>query len=419
MRDDAGATGWTLLRGSRYVRLTKPALAAVIAVALTACDQPAANTKTATPSPPAAVVTISQPLVDQIIEWDEYTARFDAVEAVEIRARVSGHLTEISFKDGQTVKKGDPLFTIDPRPFERAAEQARAELDLAKTKVENATLDVDRGRPLVERRVMSEKAFDDRANILREAQSAVKVAEAKVASAELDLTFTRITSPIDGRIGRAQVTVGNWVSSGIVSNTTLLTTIVSQDPIYVYFDISENNFLKYKRLIERSEGAAGAAQSGATVEIAMPDETRFKHRGKLDFLDNRLDPSTATLRARAIVSNPDQFISPGMFSRVRIASSGRYRGLLVPDAVIATDQASKYVLVVDANGIVSRRSVVLGPIHNGLRIVRSGLTADDWVIIKGARTKPGQKVEPKREEIRVSEGASPASAPAGPIMTRH
>jgi RND family efflux transporter MFP subunit len=392
----------------------------LLAVALSGCDQPAADIN---PKPKAAVaatvVTVSRPITDDVVEWDEYTARFDAVEAVDIRARISGHLTEILFKDGQTVKKGDPLFVIDPRSFERVVELARAELAQASTKVENATLDVDRGRPLVERRVMSDKAFDDRANILREAQAAVKVAQAKLASAELDLAFTRIDAPIGGRIGRAMVTTGNWVSSGAISNTTLLTTIVSESPIYVYFDISENNFLKYKRLLERSEGASGAGQSGAELQLAMPDETGFAHRGKLDFLDNRLDPGTATLRARAIVENREQLFSPGMFARVRIAGSPKYRGFLLPDSAIGTDQASKYVLVVDGEDTVARRSVTLGPLHRGLRIVREGVTADDWVIVKGIRSKPGQKVAPQREEMKLSESVTQVPATTGSITSRN
>ena len=369
-------------------------------------------------APPPPAVTVSRPLVEEIVEWDEYTARFDAVAAVDVRARISGYLTDVGFKDGQTVAKGDLLYVIDPRPFERAVEQARAELTQAKTKTENAMLDVERGRPLMERRVMSEKVFDDRASLLRDAQAAVKVSEAKVATAELDLSFTRITSAIDGRIGRTQVTAGNWVSAGAAANATLLTSIVSQDPIHLYFDVSENNYLKYIRLIEKGE-KSGATQLGAPIEIAMPDETRFTHKGRLDFIDNRLDAGTATLRARAIVDNKAQFFSPGMFARARIAGSGKQVAVLLPDEAIGTDQASKFVLVVAEDNGVSRRPVQLGPLHNGLRIVRSGLKGEDWVVIKGVqRARPGQKVNPKREPLKLTEGsgatASPQPAGASP-----
>ena len=392
------------------------ALALLLSGMLGACDQPAANTQKAKgpPAQPPAVVTVSQPLVRETVEWDEYTARFDAVEQVDVRARVSGYLIAVGFKDGQTVKKGDLLYEIDPRPFERVLDQARAELAQAKTKTENAMLDVERGRPLMERRVMSEKSFDDRANVLRDAQSAIKVAEAKVGLAELDLSFTRMTSPINGRISRSLVTAGNWVSAGAAANATLLTTIVSQDPIYVYFDVSENNFLKYKRLVAKGE-KAGASETGSLVEIAMPDDKNFPHKGTLDFLDNRLDAGTATLRARARVDNKNLSFSPGMFARVRVAGSPTYSAAMLPDAAVGTDQASKFVLVIAEDNTVSRRPVQLGPVQNGLRIIREGLTKSDWVVTKGTqRARPGQKVDPKRKSLAVTEATSAPVAPPVP-----
>ncbi len=356
----------------------------------------------APPGPP--VVSVSKPLQQELTDWDEYTGRFDAVEFVEIRARVSGYLMEIGFKDGQEVQKGDKLFSIDPRPFERALEQAEAELFAARTKVDNANLDVDRGRPLIEKRVISDKTFDDRMNLLREAQAAVKVAEAKVKSAELDLSFTKMTSPITGRISRTFVTPGNWISAGNVSGSTLLTTIVSQNPVYFYFDVDENNYIKYKRLAER--GVRGnASRVGATVEIALQDEKGFPHKALLNFLDNRLDQGTGTLRARAIVENDKGLFSPGMFARVRVAGSPPYTGLLLPESAIGTDQISKYVLVVAEDGTVSRRNVTLGPFIDGrLRAVRAGITADDWVVTNGLqRARPGNKVQPKQVSLTVSE----------------
>lgn len=387
-----------------------------LAASLTACDRPSANTaKPGAPAaPPPPAVTVSLPVGEELVEWDEYTGRFDALESVEVRARVSGYLNEIAFKDGQTVKKGDLLYIIDARPFERALEQAQAELAQANTKAENAMLDVDRGRPLMERKILSEKAYDDRANVLREAQAGIKVAEAKVKSAELDLAFTRITSPIDGKIGRSQVTTGNWVSAGTVANTTLLTTIVSQSPVLLYFDVSENNFLRYKRLAEKGEQAGATIRDGL-IEIAMPDETGFPHQGKLDFIDNRVDAATATIRARAVIDNPRQLFSPGMFARVRIAGSAKYKALLLPDAAVGTDQASKYVLAVSADGVTQRRVVKLGPLHAGLRIIREGITGEDWVIVKGIqRARPGQKVDPKRETIKLTSAASPGGSGEGP-----
>ena len=350
------------------------------------------------------VVAVNQPIQRQIVEWDEYTGRFDAVETVDVRARVSGHLTEVRFKDGQRVKQGDVLFVIDQRPFERALDQARAELFAATTKVENANLDIVRGKPLVERKIISDKAFDDRMSIVRDAQAAVKVAEAKVKSAELDLSFTTIDSPITGRISRTLVTAGNWVSAGGTASATLLTTIVSQDPIYIYFDVSENNYIKYKRLAERGD-AAGAADLGAPVEIALPDEQGFPHKARLDFLDNRLDQGTGTLRARAVIRNPHELFSPGLFARVRVTGTAPYSAVLVSDEAIGTDQTNKFVYVVTDDGTVSRRNVALGPLYEGLRVVREGVGPQEWVIVRGLqRARPGSKVTPKQEAPAVTGG---------------
>ncbi len=376
------------------------------ALASTGCDRPEArNEGKGQTAASVAAVSVSRPIVEDIIEWDEYTGRFEAVDTVDVRARVSGYLDEVAFKDGQMVEKGALLFVIDPRPFERVRDQARAELAQAQTKSDNLVSDVERGKPLLERRIMSEKTYEDRANLLREAQAAVKVAEAKVASAELELSFTRMTAPIAGRTSRASISRGNWVSAGVLSNPTLLTTIVSQDPIHIYFDVSENNYIKYKRLAERGE-TRSAASTGASVEIALPDETSFVHKGRLDFIDNRLDAGTATLRVRAEVENKAQLFSPGMFARVRLAGSGKAPAVLLPDEAIATDQGSKYVLVVADDGAVSRKTVRLGPLSGGLRVVREGLGAADWVVVRGLQlARPGQKVQAKREALRVSQSA--------------
>jgi multidrug efflux system membrane fusion protein len=377
-------------------------LAVVMALLLAGCDQdqPQASSKAA---PPAPVVSVAKPAKGEIVEWDEYTGRFDAVQTVEIRARVSGYLNEVRFKDGQLVKQGDLLFAIDPRPFERALEQAKAELFAATTKVENANLDVARGQPLIERKIISDKTFDDRMSLLRDAQAVVKVSEAKVRSAELDLSFATITAPISGRISRTLVTAGNWISAGSVSGATLLTTIVSQDPIYIYFDVSENNYIKYKRLAERGVGA-GAADVGASVEVALNDEPGFPHKGKLDFLDNRLDQGTGTLRARAVLPNKAGLFSPGLFARVRVTGTASYEALLVPDEAIGTDQTNKYVYVVDNDGTVVRRNVALGPLVGGLRVVREGVAGGDWVITKGLqRARPGIKVTMKEVAISLSD----------------
>ena len=315
---------------------------------------------------------------------------------------------EVHFKDGQLVKRGDLLFTIDSRPFERTVDQARAELAQARTKVENSARDVDRGRPLVERKVMSEKVFDDRANLKREAEAALKVAEAKVRTAELELEFTRMTAPLAGRIGRAMISVGNFVTAGGGSNPTLLATIVSLDPINLYFDVSEANALKYRRLTQGGQ-KAGVAEEGTAIEFALPDETGFPHRGKIDYSDIRLDPGTSTLRARAVVANPNGLFSPGMFARARLAGSPSYQALLLPDEAIGADQASRFVWVVAEDGTVSRRIVTLGPVVAGMRAVRTGVTQDDWVIVKGIqRARQGQKVIAEARAAAVLRGACTA-----------
>lgn len=389
-------------RRSLWLRAGLPLAAACLAGLLAGCDQGQPQSQSKQDAPPPSV-SVAKPLQRQIIEWDEYTGRFDAAETVEIRARVSGYLDEVRFKDGQEVRKGELLFVIDPRPFERALEQASAELQAAKTKVENANLDVTRGQPLIERKIISDKSFDDRMSLLREAQAAVKVAEAKLKSAELDLSFATIAAPISGRIGRTLVTAGNWVGGGSASGSTLLTTIVSQDPIYIYFDINESNYIKYKRLAERGV-KAGAV--GALVEVALPDEEGFPHQGRLDFLDNRLDQGTGTLRARAVLPNKAGLFSAGLFARVRVTGTPRYAALMLPDAAIGIDQTNKYVLAVGSDGIVERRNVTLGPLIEGMRVVREGVAADDWVITRGLqRARPGLKVAPKHVATVASEAA--------------
>jgi RND family efflux transporter MFP subunit len=378
--------------------------AIAVSIGVAGCDQGGSTQAQpqAKGGPAAPVVAVSKPLQREIVEWDEYTGRFDAVETVEVRARVSGYLTEVRFKDGQAVKQGDLLFLIDARPFERALEQAQAELFAANTKVENANLDIVRGKPLLEKRIISDKTFDDRMAIVRDAQAAVKVAEAKVKTSELELSFTTIASPITGRISRTLVTAGNWISAGSVAGTTLLTTIVSEDPIYIYFDVNENNYIKYKRLAERGVGS-GAAELGAPVEIALPDERGFPHKARLDFLDNRLDQGTGTLRARAVLANPGALFSPGLFARVRVTGTAPYLATMVPDEAIGTDQTNKYVYAVGEDGTVARRNIKLGPLIDSLRVVREGIGADDWVVTKGLhRARPGQKVTPKREALAMS-----------------
>ena len=317
--------------------------AAALAMLTAGCDQGQPQASQQKVQPPAPVVSVSKPAQREIVEWDEYTGRFDATQTVEIRARVSGYLNEVRFKDGQAVKQGDVLFAIDPRPFERALEQAKAELFAATTKVENANLDVVRGKPLVERKIISDKTFDDRESLMRDAQAAVKVAEAKVKSAELDLSFATITSPITGRISRTLVTAGNWISAGSVSGATLLTTIVSQDPIYIYFDVNENNYIKYKRLAERGVRPApptSARRSRWRCPTSAASRTRRSSTSS----------TTASTRAPARCGPARCWPTRRACSRPACsracASRARrtYTALLLPDEAIGTDQTNKYVL---------------------------------------------------------------------------
>ena len=400
------------LRG-RSIEETLNDLAGTLTAALSGSTGPASRATNAALPPPE--ITVSQPVVRKTIEWDEYTGRFDAVEAVDVRARVSGYLTEVNFTDGQEVKAGDLLFQIDPRPFERALDQAKAQLNEASVRVSNSSLDVERGRPLLKSEAISRKTFDDRENLVREATAAVKVAEARVKTAELELSFCRITAPISGRISRTLVTRGNFVSGGgNDTGNTLLTTIVTQDPIYIYFDVSENNALKYQRLA-RASGMGPSGMVGAAVGVGLPDEQSFPHTGKLDFLENRLDAGTGTLRARAVVPNAEGLFSPGMFARVRLQGSPDYQALLLPDEAIGTDQATRFVYVVGSNDVPERRTVELGPLVEGLRVVRKGIGPDDWVVIRGQqRILPDQKIVPKRTPITVSDahdGSATASKP--------
>jgi multidrug efflux system membrane fusion protein len=384
---------------------------------------PAAPVATGPAAQAPPTITVSQPIRRDVLDWDEAVGRFEAVEAVDLRARVSGYLQEVHFKDGQDVEKGALLFEIDPRPYERALAQAKAELEQSKTRIANAALDVDRARPLVERRVVSEKSFDDRENLQREAEAQAKVAEERVKTAELDLSFTRITAPVAGRIGRALITPGNYVSAaGSGTGGSTLASIVVQDPIHLAFDITEANALKFKRAGGGTSGraagdsgtgnAAGngtgnAAFDGARVEVKLADEATFAHSGRLDFVDNRIDPGTGSLRARAVLGNGARLFTPGQFARVRLAVGSAASALLVPDTAIGSDQGNRFVLVVGDGDVAVRKAVTLGPVVDGMRVVRAGLSDGDWVVVRGlTRVRPGQKLVPKREPLQVSSGGN-------------
>ena len=348
-------------------------------------------------APPPPKVTVSQPVVREIIEWDEYTGRLEAVDSVEVRARVSGYLESIHFQDGQIVKKGDLLFVIDPRPYQAELDQAEAELELAKARLKLAQDNVVRAEKLLSARAISEEEADTRVSDERVARATVEQAEAAVQAAKLNVEFTQVRAPITGRISRKLVTEGNLINGG--TGGTLLTTIVSLDPIYCYAEADEQSFLKYTRLAQEGKRPS-SRQVRNPAYLALADETGFPHKGYIDFVDNQLDPNTGTIRGRAVFPNPDLTLTPGLFARIRIPGSGKYNAILLPDEAIGSDQSQRFVMIVNDENIAEYRKVVLGPKVNGLRIIREGLKPEDWVIVKGLqRVRPGVKVDPQREKI--------------------
>jgi membrane fusion protein, multidrug efflux system len=379
--------------------------AAALAVMLSGCGQ-AQQTKQAAPPPPT--VTVATPIKRTIVDHDEYVGRFVAIEAVEVRARVSGYLDKVHFTDGQIVKQGDLLFTIDPRPFQNTLDQARANLQTAKSNLTYTEGDLARGQQLVRDRTIAEQTFEQRAMAKRNAEASVAANEATVRQAELDLQFTELRAPVTGRIGDRRVSPGNLVAGGSGTPTnTMLATIVSTDPIRFEFTFDEASFLRYERV--QRESRSGESWSSLPVMLKLIDEKDFVHRGRMDFVDNVIERASGTIRGRAQFANADGLFTPGMFARVQLAGSAPYEALLIPDAAVGTEQARKYVLVVGPDNMVSQKYVTLGQIDDDLRVIKSGINADDHIIVNGLmRARPGAKVNPQQQ------GAAPsAAAPAG------
>lgn len=350
----------------------------------------------------APPIPVTLPKVETIVDWDEYTGRFQAVERVEIRARVSGYLDKVLFEDGQLVPPGTPLFVIDQRPFEIALDAAQADLDAAKARADLADREAERARNLRESRAISQEEFEARQSQVAETAAQVRSAQAAVDRAELDMEFTTITSPIGGRVGTDLVTRGNLVSGG-TNGTTLLTTVVSEDPIYFTFEVSESEFLKYSRLYFQGDRPSSRDEPNP-VQVRLLDEEEYIHTGVMDFVDNELDPTSGTLRGRAVISNPGGFLQPGQFGRLRLLGSGEYEAILVPDSVVQSEQSQKYIYVVDGQNMVKRKFVELGPIYEGLRVIRSGLEASDSIAVGGFhRIRPGMTVAPQMQSISAAE----------------
>jgi RND family efflux transporter MFP subunit len=360
-------------------------------MAACAQQQPAA----APPPPPK--VTVSQPIYREVVEWEEYTGRLEAVESVEVRARVNGYLQSIHFKNGATVKQGDLLFVIDPRPYQAELERAKAEVALANARLERTSKDLARAQMLVRSRAVSEEEVDTRVSDQRQAQESVQAARATVNAAQLNVEFTQVRAPISGRISRNLVSVGNLINGG-TTQSTLLTTIVSLDPIYCYFEADERSYLKGIRQLRNGDRTNGRA-SKQPVYVALADEENFPHQGSIDFVDNRLDQNTGTITVRAVLPNPDLLLAPGLFARVRVPAGDKYQALLLPPEALGSDLSQQFVFVVDDQNVVHYRTVTMGPIIDGWRVIRDGLQPDDWVIVKGVqRARTGVKVDPIKQD---------------------
>lgn len=362
---------------------------------LNSCERPP---QAPAPVSPPSPVTVSRPLGVEMVEWDEFIGRLEAPASVEIRARVSGYLEKIHFKEGSDVKAGDLLITIDPRPYQAVVDRTQADFERAQVHVELARMEAKRAKALIESKAIAVEEIEQRNQALAEAEAGLRSARATLETSTLDLEFTQLKSPITGRVGQALVTEGNLVSGGSNnSNATVLTNIVSVDPIHCYLDVDEQSALKYREL-RRLGKRASALDQEIVAEMGLANEQGFPHKGVIDFVDNRLDPSTGVIRSRAVFANPGGAMAPGFFARVRIPGSGKYGALLVRDNAVGSDQGKPFLFVVGADKVVKQVPVEIGPLHAGLRVVKSGITKDDLVIVDGvALVRNGVRVDVKSE----------------------
>ncbi|MGZ9113340.1 MAG: efflux RND transporter periplasmic adaptor subunit [Brevundimonas sp.] len=370
------------------MRNAKIVAAAVLATTvLYGCSQ-----RSEAQAPPAPAVTVAVPLVRAVQDWDEFTGRFEATQSVEVRARVGGYVSGVHFRDGDYVRRGQLLFSLDPRPAQAALASARAQLSQAQAQLALATSELARSEILLESQAVSQAEVDTRRGALQTARAAIAAANANVRARQLDLEFTRVTAPISGRVSDRRVDAGNLVAGGS-SAADVLTTVVSSAPIHFVFDGSEAVLLKYQRQ---------ARNGAAPIQVRLQDESDFNRAGTLDFTDNAVDTASGVIRLRAVIPNADGFLKPGMFGQARLAGAGTYNAMLVPDASVATDQARRIVYVVAADGSVAPKPVQLGPLVDGLRVVRSGLARTDRVIINGVQRiqGPGMKVQARNGQIR-------------------
>jgi membrane fusion protein, multidrug efflux system len=367
-------------------------------------------------APPPPTVAVAKPIKRTVFDFDEYVGRFTAINSVEVRGRVSGYLDKLHFKDGQLVKQGDLLFTIDKRPFQNTLDQARANLVQAQSNVAYTEADYTRGQALVRDKTITDQTFEQRAQAFRNAKASVTANEAAVRQAELDLEFTELRAPVNGRIGDRRVSPGNLVTGGTSGNTTMLATIVSIDPIYFEFTFDEASYLRYERLAKKGEDIASR---NASVQVALKliDESDFDHEGRMDFVDNVIERATGTIRGRAVFANPSEVFTPGMFARVRVPGSPPYEGLLVPDIAVGTEQARRYVVVVDDQDTARIKYVTLGQLtSDGLRVIKEGLGPDDRVVVNGLmQARSGTKVHAEEQGTKP---AAPVQAGGPPQKSK-
>lgn len=342
-------------------------------------------------APPPPEVGVAEVPVRPVSQWDEYSGRIEAVETVELRPRVSGYIEKVNYREGQEVKKGDVLFVIDPRPYRVQLERAQADFARAKALAELSEKELRRSESLLAARAVSQEEYDQRASQRNQLAADLQAARAAVEAAQLDLEFTRVVAPIDGRVSRAEVTTGNYVTAG----TTVLTSVVSLDPIYVYFEGDEHTYLKYNAQAQRGERPS-SRDAANPVFVGLANEQDFPHAGRMNFVDNALNPDTGTIRARAVLDNRDGVFTPGMLARVKLLGSGEYTATLIPDEAVGTDQDRKYVIVVNEQNVAEYRPVQLGDVADGMRIVRSGVQSGERVVVGGLqRVRPGIPVTPQ------------------------
>jgi RND family efflux transporter MFP subunit len=393
----------------KYRPVAGGALVVLAGALLSGCGQ---NPQQQQAAPPPPAVTVAAPIERTITDHDEYVGRFVAVDSVEIRARVSGYLDKIAFKDGQLVKEGDLLFTIDKRPFQTALDQAKATLEKARAELAFAQGDLERASQLVRDKTITQQTFDQRTQVKRVAEANVSAQEAAVRQAELDIQFTDLRAPVSGRIGDRRVSVGNLVTGGAGGTTTLLATIVSTDPIRFEFTFDEASYLRYERLAANGNVNAKkddiAARGGASVvRLKLIDEKEFVHVGRMDFIDNVIERATGTIRGRAVFANAAGLLTPGMFARVQVPGSAPYTALVIPDTAIGSEQARKFVYVVRPDDTVAQKYVELGALSDGDRVIKSGVEPTDRVIVEGLmRARPGMKVTPQAAPAPASASAT-------------